>query len=127
MTPPIFAAANVAAVQALLKTGNGPLRFYAWGLGPQPPIYPYAVWRYSFGAPENYLTNTPNIDSMTLQVNVYAADTDAQGANKVRQIAEALRDAIEPVAHITSWRGESRDPDTRSYVFSFDVDFWTPR
>jgi hypothetical protein len=127
VNPPIFAAANVAPVQALLKTGNGPLRFYAWGLAPQGVAYPYAVWRYSFGAPENYLTNTPDIDSQTLQVNVYAAATDGQGANKVRQIAEALRDAIEPVAHITAWRGESRDPDTKSYVFSFDVDFWTPR
>lgn len=127
MTPPIFAAVNVAAVQTLLKTGMGPLRFYAWGLAPQPPVYPYAVWRYVAGAPENYLTNTPDIDSQTLQINVYAAETDNQGAAKVREIAEALRDATEPVAHITSWRGESRDPDTRAYVFSFDVDFWTPR
>lgn len=127
MYPPIFAAANVPEVQALLKTGNGPLRFYAWGLAPDAVIYPYAVWRYTFGTPENYLTNTPDIDSQTLQVNVYAASEDEEGASKVREIAEALRDAIEPVAHITAWRGESRDPDTRSYVFSFDVDFWTPR
>lgn len=127
MNPPIFEAVNVPAVRALLKTGNGHLRFYAWGMGPQPPVYPYAVWRYSFGAPENYLTNTPDIDSMTLQVNVYAAATDTQGANKVRQIAQALRDAIEPVAHITAWRGESRDVETKSYVYSFDVDFWTNR
>ena len=127
MNPPIFAAANVAAVQALLKTGNGPLRFYAWGMGPQPPVYPYAVWRFSAGAPENYLGQVPDIDGMSLQVNVYAAATDNQGAEKVRQIAQALRNAIEPVAHITAWRGESRDPDTKAYVYSFDVDFWTPR
>lgn len=127
MTPPIFTAANVSAVKALLKTGNGPLRFYAWGLSPQPPVYPYAVWRFSFGAPENYLTNTPDIDSQTLQVNVYAADVIGQRSEKARQIAEALRDAIEPLAHITAWRGESRDPDTRSYVFSFDVDWWVNR
>lgn len=127
MNPPIFAAADVPAVRALLKSGTGPLRFWAWGLSPQPPVYPYAVWRYSFGAPENYLTNTPDIDSQTLQINVYAADVPGQRAEKARQIAEALRDAIEPEAHITAWRGESRDPDTKSFVFSFDVDLWTPR
>lgn len=127
MNPPIFAAVNVPAVQALLKTGSGPLRFYAWGMGPQPTVYPYAVWRFSVGAPENYLGEVPDIDSMTLQVDVYASATDTQGSAKCRQIAQALRDAIEPVAHITAWRGESRDPETKSYVYTFDVDFWTDR
>lgn len=127
MNPPIFATVNIPAVRALLKTGTGPLRFYAWGMGPQPPAYPYAVWRFAAGAPENYLGDVPDIDDMSLQVNVYAAETDTQGAAKCRQIAEALRDAVEQVAHITAWRGESRDPETRSYVYSFDVDFWTPR
>ncbi len=34
----------------------------------------------------------------------------------------AIRDAIEPSAYVTSWRGESRDPDTNNYRYSFDVD-----
>lgn len=127
MTPPIFAAVDVAAVRALLKTGNGPLRFYAWGLAPQPATYPYAVWRYAAGMPENYLGDLPDIDSQTLQVDVYAADVPGQRSEMTRRIAEALRNAIEPVAHITSWRGESRDPDTKAFRFTFDVDFWTPR
>lgn len=127
MTPPIFATVNVPAVQALLKTGNGPLRFYAWGQAPQGVSYPYAVWRYAAGAPENYLGDRPDIDSQTLQVDVYAADVPGQRSEMTRRIAEALRDALEPVAHITSWRGESRDPDTKAYNFTFDVDFWTPR
>lgn len=127
MTPQIFDTVNVPAVRALLKTGAGVLRFYAWGMAPQPPIYPYAVWRYAAGTPENYLGDRPDIDSQTLQVDVYAADVPGQRSEKARQIAETLRDAIEPVAHITSWRGESRDPGTQAYVFTFDVDFWTPR
>lgn len=127
MTPPIFATVNVPAVQALLKTGNGPLRFYAWGQAPQGVAYPYAVWRFAAGIPENYLGDRPDIDSQTLQVDVYAADTDAQGASKVRQIAVAMRHELETVSHITSWGREDRDPDTRAYTFTFDVDFWTPR
>lgn len=127
MTPPIFPAVDVAAVRALLTTGNGPLRFYAWGQAPQNVPYPYAVWRYAAGAPENYLGDRPDIDSQTLQVDVYAADVPGQRGEKARQIAEALRDALETVSNITSWRGEGRDPQTRAYTFTFDVDFWTPR
>ncbi len=127
MTPPIFAAVDVPAVRALLKSGSGPLRFYAWGMAPQGVAYPYAVWRYATGVPENYLGDRPDIDSQTLQVDVYAADIPGQRSEMTRRIAEALRDAIEPVAYITSWRGESRDPQTKAYTFTFDVDFWTPR
>lgn len=127
MTPPIFDVVNVPAVQALLKTGTGPLRFYAWGNAPQTVTYPYAVWRYVTGLPENYLGNLPDIDSQTLQIDVYAADVTGQRSAKAREVAEALRDAIEPHAYVTSWRGESRDDETRSFIFSFDVDFWTPR
>lgn len=127
MTPPIFAAVDVPAVQALLKSGSGPLRFYAFGEAPQGVSYPYAVWRYAAGLPENYLGDRPDIDSQTLQVDVYSADVPGQRGEMSRRIAEALRDAIEPVAHITSWRGESRDPQTKAYTFTFDVDFWTHR
>jgi hypothetical protein len=127
MTPPIFAAVDVAPVRALLKSGNGPLRFYAWGMAPQNVTYPYAVWRFAGGLPENYLGDVPDIDSFSLQIDVYAADVQGQRSEMTRRVAEALRDAIEPVAHITAWRGESRDPDTKSYRFTFDVDFWTPR
>lgn len=124
--PPIFAAVNVAPVQALLKTGGGELRFYLFGRAPQGVALPYAVWRTAYGSPENYLGDTPDIDSFGIQIDVYAAPTSA-GSDQVRAIAQALRDAIEPVAYITSWRGESRDPETGNYVFSFDSDWLTPR
>ena len=38
-------------------------------------------------------------------------------------MALALRDAIEPVAYITAWLGESIDPDTKNNRFSFQVDW----
>lgn len=124
MYPPIYpAVAASPACVALLKSGNGPVRFYQFGFNEdQPQVYPYAVWQRVGGLPESYLGQTPDIDSFTVQVDVYA-----KSADQARTVAAALRDAIEPVAHITAWLGESRDPDTKSFRFTFQCDFWTPR
>lgn len=124
--PPIFAAVDVAPVRALLKTGTGELRFYLFGRAPQGVARPYAVWRTAYGSPENYLDKVPDTDSFGVQVDVYADATPA-GANQARAVAVALRNAIEPKAYITAWRGESRDPETGNYVYSFDCDWLTPR
>lgn len=127
MMPPIFATVNVPAVQALLKTGTGPLRFYAWGLAPDDVVKPYAVWRQVFGQPGNYVDKRPDADSWTTQIDVYAADVAGQRADKARAIADAISNAIEGTAYVTSWIGESRDPETRAYVFTFQCDWWVPR
>lgn len=125
MYPPLFAAVNVSGVQALLKTGTGPLRFYLFGRAPQGVDLPYAVWQMSGGAPENFLGNVPDMDSMGVQIDVYASPS--QGPDVARNVAEAIRDAIEPHCHITSWRGDFQDPDTNNYRFSFDCDWWVSR
>lgn len=124
--PPIFAAVDVAPVRALLKTGSGELRFYLFGRAPQGVAKPYAVWRTAYGSPENFLDQRPDVDSFGVQVDVFA-DPSPTGATQARNVAMALRDAIEPKAYITAWRGESRDPDTGNYVFSFDCEWKTPR
>lgn len=128
MTPPIFETVNVAPVQALLKAANGPLRFYAFGRAPQPPlpvVYPYAVWQFAYGTPENYLGQRPDVDSIGVQVDVYA--DPAQGAAMARAVGYALRDALESACYITGWRGESVDVDTGNYRFGFDCDWIVPR
>lgn len=127
MMPPIFSTVNVSAVQALLKTGTGPLRFYAWGLAPDTVDKPYAVWRQVFGQPQNYLGQRPDIDSFTTQIDCYAADLPGQGAAKARAIADAISYAIEGAAYVTSWIGESRDPTTKNYVCTFQADWIVPR
>lgn len=126
MTPPIFPTVNVPAVRALL--GVAPLRFYSFGRAPQDVAYPYAVWQQVFGSPENNLSAVPQADTYTTQIDVYAKPTpDGGGAALVRQIAQALRDAIEPTAHVVAWRGETRDSETGNFVFSMDVDWVVPR
>lgn len=118
MYPPIYEAVNIPAVRAVLKTGTGPLRFYLFGKADQNTPKPYAVWQTAYGTPENYLGQTPDVDRFGVQVDVYATSADS-----ARAVALALRDAIEPHAHITSWRGDSIDPDTQNYRFSFDCDW----
>lgn len=123
MYPPIFpVVAASAACVALLKTGTGPLRFWQFGLAPEARPKPYAVWQRVFGAPENYLGQVPDIDALTVQVDVYAGSADS-----ARTVAAALRDAIEQAAYITSWLGESIDPDTKNNRFSFQTDWLVPR
>lgn len=121
MYPPIFATCAAApAVNELL--GTAPTRLYPFGEAPQGVTYPYAAWQTVGGAPENYLGSRPDIDSYTLQVDVYA-ETGASA----RAVATALRDAIEPKAYITRWGGESKDPETGRYRISFDVDWHVSR
>lgn len=121
MMPPIFsivAASNT--VKALL--GTVITRFYAFGAAPPGTLLPYAVWQTVGGAPENYLGGTPDADSFSLQIDAYADNQDAAQA-----VAMALRDAIEPHAHITLWLGDSQDAETQHWRFAFRVDWITPR
>lgn len=121
MYPPIFATcAASAAVTALL--GTAPTRLYPFGEAPQDVAYPYAVWQTVSGSPENYLGDRPDLDSYTVQVDVYA-DT----GSSARAASAALRDAIEPAAHVIAWRGESVEPETKRYRISFDVDWLVQR
>lgn len=121
MYAPIFATCSAStAVKALI--GSSPVRLYPFGFAPQAVVLPYVVWQTITGRPENFINQTPDIDKFSIQVDVYAlTETSA------RAVAKALRDVIEPVAHITSWRGESTDPDTLHKRFSFDVDWFVKR
>lgn len=122
MYPPVFQTAkNSTAVTALLQTNNI-LRVYLFGEAAQQSVYPYAVWQIVGGIPENYLGDLPDLDSFTTQIDVYA-DTAASAW----AAGKALRDSFEKVAYIVSWRGTTRDEETRKYRLSFDVDWKTER
>lgn len=121
MIAPVFSVCAASpAVTALL--GTDPLRLYPFGLQDDAVVYPYVVWQNISGSPENYLAQRPDVDSFTLQVDAYANTVD-----EVLAVAAALRDAIEPHAHITCWGDQTRDSDTRRYRYSFDVDWIVPR
>lgn len=121
MQPPIFAVcAADSGVQAVL--GLSPAHLYPFAEAPHNAETPYAVWQIVTGSPDNYITGPPDIDRYTVQVDVYAK-TGSEAAS----VAEALRDAIEPHAHIVRWGGHDTDPDTRHRHISFDVSWFVPR
>lgn len=121
MYPPIFevCAANASVQDAL---GSSPCRLYPFGFAESanggPPALPYAVWQTISGIPENYLERVPDTDSWSIQVDVYGSSPSS-----ARSAAEALRDAIEPVAHVTSLGGETRDPETMNFRYTISVDW----
>lgn len=117
MYPPIYKViAASATVKALI--GSSPVRCYPFGNAPQNVALPYVVWQIITGQPENYIGDTPDLDKYVTQVDVYGLTESSS-----RAVAKALRDAIEPVAYITAWRGESTDPETLHKRYSFDVDW----
>ncbi|MCO5364807.1 DUF3168 domain-containing protein [Pseudomonas alliivorans] len=118
---PIFAVcAADPGVTALL--GIEPTRLYPFGEAPEGVAKPYAVWQVITGSPENYLAGRPDIDGLTLQVDVYAVS-----AGGARSVAEAISQAIELRAHVVRWGGENKDPETKLYRSSFDIDWLVPR
>jgi hypothetical protein len=121
MRPTIYETVK-ATSPATALLGTNPTRFYSFGEAPADVQKPYAVWQTVGGFPENYLDDNPDMDSYLLQIDVYALT-----ATSARAVAEAIRNAVQGVSHITSWRGESRDPDTKNYNYSFDVDWFQSR
>ena len=121
MSAPINAVCALdSGVSDLL--GENPQRLYPFGLVPQDVKKPYAVWQIIGGNPENYLAGRTDIDGYRLQVDVYASS-----GSDARAVAKALRYAIELNANITRWGGESRDPATKNFRYSFDVSWLVPR
>lgn len=121
MIPPIFSVCAASTpVTALL--GATPTRLFLFGEASQNVTKPYAVWQTVGGSPENYLGTLPDIDNVILQIDVYAVSADS-----ARQVAQALRDAVEPYAHVTSYGGDGRDETTNNYRWSLTVDWFVPR
>lgn len=120
MRPPLYSICkNDSGVTALL---DDPPRVYPFSDAPQDVTTPYVVWQLSTGFPENNLNKPPDVDSYTVQIDVYG-----DMAADVTEVAKALRDAIEPHGYVASYNGEGRETDTRLYRYSFDADFFVTR
>lgn len=115
---PILMASS--AVTALL--GTTPLKVYPWGRAPQNVQVPYAVYGVYNGNPENYLDTIPDIDNKGTQVDIYDDDP-----LRCEQIATAIRDAVEPFAHMTSFSTPDRESETDYYSCRLEFDFWENR
>lgn len=117
MFDPLYSAIKASSAVTNL-IGTSPVRFYAFGTAPALVAKPYVVYRTAYGSPENLLDGVPSSDSFGFQIDVYGlSDTS------VEAVSIALKAAIEPVAYVTAYNGDGRDPDTKNYFDSFTVDW----
>lgn len=120
MLAPVFATLRtVSAVTAIL--GNPP-RIYRHGEAPQDTTKPYVTWFMVTDTPENNLSDPPGIDRQPVQVDCWH-QTDAG----IEALARAVRDAIEPHAHMTAIVANEREKDTRLYRIGMQFDWFVAR
>lgn len=121
MYAPIFSICSKDS-EVLSLLGSNPVRLFAFGDAPQNVEKPYAVWQTVSGLPSTFINEIPDIDSFIIQVDVYA-----ETESTARASAKAIRDAVEPYANITAWRGEFTDPTTLLRRYSFDITWFVNR
>lgn len=126
MFPPVFA--TLKASQAVKNiVGVNPPRIFRHGSAPQRPdglplSDPYVTWFLVVGTPENNLSDLPPVDRMTVQVDCWH-----QTDSGIETLAEAVRDAIEPVAHMTGIVVNLRETETKLYRIGMQFDHWLDR
>lgn len=121
MNPELFPILD-NSIPVKLLLGTNPLRVYPWNRAPQSPRYPYVTYGLYNGVPENYLDTVPDIDNKGTQVNVYA-----KTAESCEDCYNAIRNAIEPNAHMTGFSSPDLDPDTNLFIARLEFDFWETR
>ncbi len=122
MFPPLYTTLQASPeVRALL--GARP-RFWQFGeapaLDPQSRATqtPYATWLLVAGAPFNTLSEAPDRDRQTVQIDVWGpVEKDVQEA------AKAVRAQLETVTHCLGFRTLPRDAETRLFRVSLDFDW----
>jgi hypothetical protein len=123
MTPNIFQIVSASTVCKQLLGAPPRMRFVEFGEAVQgDTTLPYAVWQLVTGVPSNYLGQLPDSDDMRIQVDVYASQQ-----LPARAVAIAVRNAIEPHAHMVSFAQRPRDATTRNYGYLMDFEFLTDR
>lgn len=121
MNPQLFEIlSNDAAVTDLL--GTNPVRIFPWGRAPQKVEKPYAVYSVYNANPENYLDSVPDIYNKGTQINVYA-----NSSKSLEDCFIAIRDSLEPSAHMTSYTTPDQDSETNLFSCRMEFDFWEAR
>lgn len=121
MNPDLFPILD-ASVDVKLRFGANPLRIYPWDRAPENPRKPYAVYGVYNANPENYLDSVPDIDNKGTQIQIYADTGDS-----CEKCYKAIRDTLEPHAHMLSFSTPSLDTNTNLYVARMEFDFWESR
>jgi len=121
MTAPVFVTLK-ASSDVKNIVGTNPPRIYRHGNAPQDTSKPYVVWEIIAGVPDNNLSDLPTLDRVVVQVDCWH-QTDAG----VDALMRAVRDAIEPSAHMTAISVDERDPETRLFHVALEFDWFVAR
>lgn len=114
--PPIFTVLRDSPRVSGIVAG----RIYRSGAAPQRVVNPYLTWTLIAAIPQNQLSGTPGVDASTIQVDCWSID-DAQ----CESLAEAVRDAVEPYAHMTGIPINTREQGgTKLYRIGLQFDWW---
>lgn len=118
MNVPIFTTLTGAvAVTSLIGE-----RIYRHGDAPQNVARGYVTW-YALATPENTLSEIPGIDRVSVTIDCWSPDD-----TEVETLADAVRDTIEPLAHMTSRVNDNRDRSaTKLYRITLQFDWWLSR
>lgn len=108
-------------VKALM--GANPLRVYPYGtkLGLS-PRKPYAVYGVFNAVPYNYLGDRTDMDLNGIQVDIYAETSE-----KVVQCFNAIRNAVESHAYVTSFSTAETDIEDGLFHIRMEIDFHDER
>lgn len=121
MFPPVFPIL-AAAAPVLALVGNDPARIYE-AEAPAQPVAPYIVWLSVDTAPEPTLDERPSTDRDTFQVDCYAATALA-----LRQLANAVRDALEAQCVMTGVVAHERgQTEPRLFRIALQFDYFLTR
>lgn len=121
MLPPIFTTLK-ASEEVKNIVGTNPPRVYRHGSAPQDTSKPYVTWAVIAGTPENNLSDLPPTDRVAVEVDCWH-QTDAG----IELLARAVRDAIEPYAHMTAVLIDMREEETKLFRIAMQFDWWLDR
>lgn len=120
MLPPVYEALAASAV--LVGLLGGQARVYRHGYAPQGTRRPYITWTSQSITPENTLSELPGIDRVTIQIDVWC-----ESDGLVEEIARAVRDTIEPLAHMVVAPSDGWEAESKCYRATMQFDWMLPR
>ncbi|MYZ41419.1 tail completion protein gp17 [Schauerella aestuarii] len=119
MLAPVFKTLNVPAVAALVGT---PLRIYDFDSAPQGVQTPYITWLDVSGQPFDNISEAPQGDFDTIQINCYTGPADDSRA-QARALALAVRNALDAALIHNRTIITTRETDTQLFRVSIEADF----
>jgi len=122
MFPPVFPILTGAAAVVALVGAPPNARIYEGEADAQPQA-PYIVWLVVDAVPEQTLDERPSTDRDTFQVDCYAAT-----AAGLRQLTNAVRDALEQYAVMTGLVAHERGTtEPRLFRAALQFDYFSTR